>query len=236
MRHLQRLTLDRRTLLRGAGVAVALPHMEAMARTRPPRREDGQDDGPRRLVYTYFPNGCSLPSRDDAKYAHWRWFPSGAGREFRFTRVLEPLEPFRDRLAIYGGLSHPKSRELLGHLAGDTWLTAGDLRGGHYQNSISVDQVAARTLKAIRHNSPLSMASTLAMLRPAPASLAEALKQEYRWTWRSMERSDFIEGVRALLIDKDRNPRWRHDAPDAVPDADVAAMLESLGENELTFP
>ncbi|WP_370225020.1 enoyl-CoA hydratase/isomerase family protein [Pararhodobacter marinus] len=96
--------------------------------------------------------------------------------------------------------------------------------------------LAARTLKAIRHNSPLSMASTLAMLRPAPASLAEALKQEYRWTWRSMERSDFIEGVRALLIDKDRNPRWRHDAPDAVPDADVAAMLESLGENELTFP
>ena len=80
------------------------------------------------------------------------------------------------------------------------------------------------------------MASTLAMLRPAPASLAEALKQEYRWTWRSMERSDFIEGVRALLIDKDRNPRWRHDAPDAVPEADVAAMLESLGENELTFP
>ena len=60
------------------------------------------------------------------------------------VRVLEPLEPFREDLAIYGGLSHPKSRELLGHLAGDTWLTGGDLRGGQYKNTISLDQLAAR--------------------------------------------------------------------------------------------
>ena len=46
---------------------------------------------------------------------------------------------------MIGGLSHPKSRELLGHLAGDTWLTGGDVRGDQYKNTVSADQVAART-------------------------------------------------------------------------------------------
>ena len=51
----------------------------------------------------------------------------------------------RDR-SIIGGLSHPKSRALLGHLAGDTWLTGGDVRGSKYLNTISVDQQAALTI------------------------------------------------------------------------------------------
>jgi hypothetical protein len=49
-------------------------------------------------------------------------------------------------MSILGGLSHPNSRRLLGHLAGDTWLTAGDVRGSQYKNRISVDQKAAETL------------------------------------------------------------------------------------------
>ncbi|WP_417600006.1 enoyl-CoA hydratase/isomerase family protein [Pararhodobacter oceanensis] len=93
--------------------------------------------------------------------------------------------------------------------------------------------LAAAALKAIRRNSPLSMASTLAMLRPAPASLAAALRQEFRWTWRSMDQGDFLEGVRAQIIDKDRNPQWQHPAPDAVSDSDVAAMLAPLGADDL---
>lgn len=137
--------LDRRTFLRGMGVACALPYLEAM---EPALRLSRHPAPPaRRALFVYFPNGCSLPEENDAKNRHWRWFPDGAGRDFRFTQVLEPLEPFRNEVAIYGGLSHPKSRELLGHLAGDTWLTSGDLRGGLYQNLISVDQVAALELK-----------------------------------------------------------------------------------------
>ena len=48
-----------------------------------------------------------------------------------------------DDISTLGGLSHPRSRHLLGHLAGDTWLTGGDLRGNEYRNNISVDQVVA---------------------------------------------------------------------------------------------
>ncbi|MBK8977379.1 MAG: DUF1552 domain-containing protein [Planctomycetes bacterium] len=132
--------LDRRTFLRGAGVACAVPYLEAMSPRRGARRE-----APKRLCFVSFPNGVSLP--DDPQYADWRWFPRGEGAEFEFTPVLESLQPFRERLSVLGGLSHPLSRELLGHLAGDTWLTAGDVRGGHYQNRVSVDQLAARELK-----------------------------------------------------------------------------------------
>ena len=92
--------------------------------------------------------------------------------------------------------------------------------------------LAQSALKALRRNSPLSMASSLAMLRPAPATLAEALRQEFRWTWRAMTLGDFIEGVRAQILDKDRNPRWQHAAPGDVTEAQVQAMLAPLGADE----
>ncbi len=96
--------------------------------------------------------------------------------------------------------------------------------------------LAQAALKAIRRNSPLSMACTLAMLRPAPQTLTDALRQEYRWTWRSMQHGDFIEGVRAQILDKDRNPRWKPPSPEAVTPGEVASMLAPLGTDELTFP
>lgn len=142
--------LDRRTLLRGAGVACALPYLEAMTWAKPLQggtKDEETHGAPRRAAYVYFPNGCSLPGEKDTENAKWRWFPSGEGRDFQFTEVLRSLEPFRDRLSILGGLSHPLSRNLLGHLAGDTWLTAGDMRGDLYKNRVSADQVAAKHLE-----------------------------------------------------------------------------------------
>lgn len=93
-------------------------------------------------------------------------------------------------------------------------------------------EMAQGALKALRRNSPLSMASTLAMIRPGPTSVAEALRHEFRWTWRSMDKGDFIEGVRAQLIDKDRKPVWQHASVEAVTPAEVAAMLAPLGADE----
>ena len=60
-------------------------------------------------------------------------------------------------------------------------------------------------------------------------------KTEYRFTHRAMEHGDFLEGIRAQVIDKDRTPSWRHDGLDAVQPEEVTAMLAPLGENELTF-
>lgn len=113
----------------------------------------------RRLVYIYFPNGCSLPPESDKANAKWRWFPEGQGKDFRFTEVLKSLEPHRAQTSILGGLSHVKSRELLGHLAGDTWLTGGDVRFDQYKNTVSVDQVAALELKKLTRYPSLSLSS-----------------------------------------------------------------------------
>lgn len=88
-------------------------------------------------------------------------------------------------------------------------------------------------LKPIRRNSPLSMAATLAMVRAARGDrrMQESLSREYRFTHRATAESDFLEGVRAQIIDKDRNPAWRA----AADPARVDAMLADLGEAELTW-
>lgn len=106
-------------------------------------------------------------------------------------------------------------------------------------SSLSADDSAfARdTLTVMRRNSPLSMACTVEMLgrlRAGQATIRAALELEYRFTWRAMERGDFLEGIRAAIIDKDRNPQWQY-ADMAVPADAVAEMLGPLGADELTF-
>lgn len=96
---------------------------------------------------------------------------------------------------------------------------------------------AESALKALRRNSPLSMACTLAMVRAqrGNADIRDALRREFRFTWRSMDRGDFIEGVRAQIIDKDRTPHWQHAAPDDVTPDEVDGMLAPLTAGDLTF-
>ena len=94
----------------------------------------------------------------------------------------------------------------------------------------------AATLKAFERNSPLSMACTIEMLknlRNQGSGIREALSQEYRFTWRSASHGDFVEGIRAAIIDKDRNPQWKISRLGAVRDSDITEMLAPLGENEL---
>lgn len=96
---------------------------------------------------------------------------------------------------------------------------------------------AAEARDALARAAPLSAACTLAMVRRLRdhAGIREALALEYRFTFRAMERADFLEGIRAAIIDKDRRPRWRHADPAAVTEEEVAAMLAPLGPDELTF-
>ena len=94
---------------------------------------------------------------------------------------------------------------------------------------------AAETLKALLRSSPLSAACTLVMMpRLRTATIREALALEYRFTFRAMEHGDFLEGIRAAIIDKDRNPHWRY-GPDSLPPDAIDTMLAPLGQHELTF-
>ncbi len=84
-------------------------------------------------------------------------------------------------------------------------------------------------------NSPLSMACALELVRMQRSSLTieQALGLEYRFVHRSVEHTDFMEGIRAVIIDKDNRPAWRHASPKEVGCRDVRRLLAPLGESEL---
>jgi enoyl-CoA hydratase len=91
-------------------------------------------------------------------------------------------------------------------------------------------------LRTLRRLCPLSMACTLALVRAArrDPGVAKALVREYRFTARAASAGEFLEGVRAAVIDKDRSPQWRDDMDSLRPE-EVARMLAPLDE-ELSLP
>jgi len=114
--------------------------------------------------------------------------------------------------------------EIDAHFAGET---LGDIsRSLRFSDS----EFAKETLDKLSRNSPLSMAATVEILHRVRGTdeIARALEQEYRFTHRAMEHADFLEGIRAQIIDKDRNPHWKHKGCEAVPAPDVANILLPL--------
>ncbi len=110
---------------------------------------------------------------------------------------------------------------------------------GDILNSLRVEdsEFSAATLKTLARNSPLSMACTVELLhrlRGTSLTIRKALDLEFRFTHRAMEHSDFLEGIRALIIDKDRKPQWRHNDMN-VPASTVSKMLQPLRGEALTF-
>ncbi len=133
-------SLDRRRFLRGAGVALALPLFESIL-TSSARAAVGSTN-PRRLACFYFPDGVPMPLPEDPAHKDWSWFPHGSGKDFAFTKCLEPLEPLRNDLTFLSGFSHPAARKVHGHNNADQFLTAAATGGGdsEYKNTISLDQ------------------------------------------------------------------------------------------------
>jgi len=148
--------LDRRTFLKGLGVSCMLPYLEGMAMTNFTTFAEPLE--PKRLCFLYFPNGVALPPEESVYHKKWNWFPTEEGRNYSLSQSLTPLEKHRNEMSIMGGLSHPFSRNVLGHMAGDSFLTGGDLRG-EYKNSISVDQVAAEKLSKYTRFRSLSLST-----------------------------------------------------------------------------
>jgi enoyl-CoA hydratase len=94
--------------------------------------------------------------------------------------------------------------------------------------------VAAEAAATIEAKSPTAVKLTLASLRRVRGlSLPEALAQEYRVGLRSLEGPDFREGIRAQVVDKDRNPQWKPASLAEVTPADVERYFAPLGEREL---
>ncbi|MCY2964193.1 MAG: DUF1552 domain-containing protein [Planctomycetota bacterium] len=124
--------LSRRTFLRGAGVALALPLLDGM---RSLRAAEGQEQSPRRMVAIETNMGI-LPQY---------FFPAKPGRDYELSPYLERLARHRDNLTVFSGVSHPGVTG--GHTAERCFLTGTPHpdRGG-FRNGISLDQFAAEQL------------------------------------------------------------------------------------------
>jgi enoyl-CoA hydratase len=98
-------------------------------------------------------------------------------------------------------------------------------------------ELAQSTLKALNEKSPRGMVVALKLLRLArvSSSLEECLVREYRAALEVFASDDFREGVRAAVIDKDRNPRWSPPGIEDVTPAMVARYFAGIGADELVF-
>jgi enoyl-CoA hydratase len=92
-------------------------------------------------------------------------------------------------------------------------------------------------LKTLNEKSPRGMVVTLKLLRLARTarSLEECLVREYRAALEVFASDDFREGVRAAVIDKDRNPKWSPPRIEDVTPAMVTPYFTEIGANELKF-
>ena len=139
---IMRKRLSRRAVLRGLGATVALPMLDAMT----PAFAASAPGRPVRLAFAYVPNGVILGD----------WTPKGTGAEFELSRILKPLQPFREELLVLTGLAHHNANAL-GDGAGDharagaCFLTGVHPRktaGADIQNGVSADQIAAQAVGA----------------------------------------------------------------------------------------
>lgn len=94
---------------------------------------------------------------------------------------------------------------------------------------------AISALTIIRRGCPLSVACAFELVRKARSAsgVREVLKLELRFTWRSMSQGEFIEGVRAQIIDKDRSPNWETGVLENVTTRQIDDMLAPICEAEL---
>jgi hypothetical protein len=148
MNFLTRRHLSRRTLLRAAGTAIALPLLESMIPAGRLRATEASK--PRaRLGCIYVPHGAVMS----------RWTPTSVGAGFEFPQILQPLEPFRERVNVISGLTLPlaygqdasaganHTRSSAVYLSG-----ASPGVGSEAELGITADQVAA---KHIGQDAPL---------------------------------------------------------------------------------
>lgn len=124
--------LDRRTVLKGAGVTLALPWLSAMQKAA---ASDASDSPPQRFVAMTLGLGLVADNLN----------PAEAGSDYKPSRYLEKIDDLRDSYTVISGSSHPGVTG--GHRAEASLLTANPVgSSGKAKNSISVEQLMAKHL------------------------------------------------------------------------------------------
>src|SRR6187399_2994788 len=132
-----KMSLPRRTFLRGLGTVVALPVLDAMVPTFTALAKTAANPQ-RRFGAVYIPHGAIME----------RYTPAKAGTGFDFTPILKPLEPFKEHLVVVSNLDRPGIDD--SHAtASAAWLSgaiAKKTEGQDFRNGMTIDQVIARQI------------------------------------------------------------------------------------------
>ena len=135
--------LSRRTFLRGTGVTVALPLLEAMLPAQTPTRQTAANPKAR-FTGIFFPHGM----------APGYWIPKGEGSDFEFSPIMQPLEPFKDHTVILSGLWCKSAEPPPGVTGADHWVASAYLcankpkktAGADVYNGTTIDQMIAQKI------------------------------------------------------------------------------------------
>ncbi len=134
--------LSRRTFLRGAGVVIGLPLLDAMVPALG-WAQGAARPAPTRLCFVYVPNGMVMQD----------WTPAAVGRNFQFTPILRPLERFRDQTLVLSKLMCHNANALGAGPGDHARASASFLTGAHPRESgsdifagVSADQIAAQAV------------------------------------------------------------------------------------------
>jgi len=139
---IHKLSIPRRTFLRGAGATIALPMLDAMVPAFATAQETKR---PIRMAFMQTPNGIFNLNHE--------FTPTTEGAGFEYTRTLKPLEAFRDQIIIPSGLDQQQAAGHDGEVGGDhpractAWLTGTHAKmtsGADIRAGVSADQLAAR--------------------------------------------------------------------------------------------
>ncbi len=136
--------LSRRALLRGTGVAVALPFLDAMVPAHTALANTAAA-GKIRTGFFYIPHGAIM--HNTAHGAEWdNWTPSGAGESFKLSPIMESLEPHKQYVNSFGNLENAASAGSVHTLNPATWLSGvrPDADAAGASMSTTLDQVIAR--------------------------------------------------------------------------------------------
>jgi hypothetical protein len=145
--------LSRRTFLRGAGVALALPWLDAMSPLVAATGRTAALPRQRMVAMCY-----------DLSLHPENFFPTETGRTYRLSPYLEILRDFRNEFTVFSGLSNPGMESAGGHGADIAFLTGaqGVGRAG-FRNTVSLDQLVARRIGAQTRFPYISLSSTLSV-------------------------------------------------------------------------
>jgi len=164
-------------------------------------------------------------------------YVAGEGIEALKAAIL--ANPVGMDAALRSAVTAPPEAPILDHLADIARLFAPD----RYEDILAALEAeqgdwAKATLATLRSKSPQTCKVVLRLLAEGSRlkDFADEMRMEYAVCTHVIERPDFVEGVRAVIIDKDNAPRWNPPVPDQVSDAEIDAIFTPLPSGEAWTP